>query len=381
MAYLECGRCGQRHASQRLHNVCTACGGPLLCRYDLDTPGLPALEEVLRRPAGQFRLHELLPTESGAQTPSLGEGATPLLPGAGLGAALGLPGLLVKDEAQNPTSSFKARGMAVAMARARELGAVAVCLPSAGNAGCAAAAYGARHGLEVHVAVPQATPRAIVRACRALGAGVTEVPGSIADAGKWMAEQAAQHGWFSLATLREPYRVEGKKVMAYELVYELGRVPDVVVYPTGGGTGLIGMAKAFDEMQSMGWIGAERPRFVSVQMAGCAPIVRAFESGAETALAWDAPAETAAYGLRVPAALGDFLMLRALRGSGGSAVAVSEEEMQAGCERMARRLGLWPAPEGGACVAAAAKLRARGWLGAGECVVLFNTGSPFPYCA
>ena len=351
----------------------------MFCRYDLQTAGLPRLAEVLRRPPGEFRLHELMPTRAGAATASLGEGATPLLPGAGLADELGLPRLWIKDEAQNPTASFKARGMAAAMARARELGAAAVALPSAGNAASAAAAYGALHGLEVHVAIPEATPEPIVRACRALGASVTRVPGSIADAGRWIGERQQEHGWFSLATLREPYRVEGKKVMAYELLYDLGRLPDVIIYPTGGGTGLIGMAKAMDEMAQLGWIGAERPRFVCVQMAGCAPLVRAFDQGRPAAEPWADPEETAAYGLRVPAALGDFAMLRTLRETAGTAVAVTEDEMQAGVERMARSMGLWPAPEGGAAVAAAAKLRARGWLNAEDAVVLFNTGSPFPY--
>lgn len=337
------------------------------------------MDEVRRRPPGEFRFHEALPTAAGADTPTLGEGATPVLPAEGLAASLGLPGLLIKDEAQNPTGSFKARGMAVAVARARELGAEALALPSAGNAGAAAAAYGALHGLEVHVAIPRATPATIAAECEATGARVTLVDGTIAGAGAWIAEQAAAEGWFNLATLREPYRIEGKKVMGYELFWELGGLPNVVLYPTGGGTGLIGMAKAFDEMEMLGWIGKERPRFVSVQMDSCAPIVRAFESGAEEAGKWERPGETAAYGLRVPAALGDFLILRALRATGGRAVAVSEAEMETGVERAGTTLGLWLSPEGGACVAAAAKLRAQDWLQRGESVVLFNTGSPLTY--
>ncbi|HEX9792793.1 MAG TPA: threonine synthase [Planctomycetota bacterium] len=376
---LACGRCASPHEANELQTVCRTCGGPLLAQYGLVAPGLPTLAEVRLRPPGEFRFHELMPTLAGAETPSLGEGATPLLPGEGLAADLGLPRLFVKDEAQNPTGSFKARGMAAAAARARELGARTICLPSAGNAGGAAAAYGALHGLEVRVAIPANTPAAIEAECRALGAVVERVPGNIADAGRWIAARAEEHGWFNVATLREPYRIEGKKVMGYELVYDLGRVPDVVLYPTGGGTGLIGMAKACEEMQALGWIGAERPRFVSVQTTGCAPVVRAFEAGAETAAAWADPAETRAYGLRVPGALGDFLMLRTLRETGGNAVAVSEAELAAGSERMARHMGLWPCPEGGACVAAADRLRRSGWLKGDELLVLFNTGSPFKY--
>jgi threonine synthase len=374
---LACGRCDERHAAAALQTVCGACGGPLIACYDLESPGLPSLADVLARPPGQFRFPELLPTLS--ETPTLGEGATPLVPARRLGAALGLPALLIKDESQNPTGSFKARGMAVAVARAAELGATTVCLPSAGNAGAAAAAYGVLHGLDVHVAVPEATPDAIRRECEALGAQVEAVSGTIADAAEWISGRARTRGWFNLATLREPYRIEGKKVMGYELCWQLGRVPDVVVYPTGGGTGLIGMAKALDEMEAIGWIGAERPRFVSVQAAGCAPIVRAFEDGADEARPWDDPAPTEAYGLRVPSALGDFLILRALRRTGGTAVAVTEEEIAAGTERMATSTGLWGAPEGGACVAAVTKLRATGWVRDDDTVVLFNTASPLTY--
>ena len=376
---LACGRCDERHDAAALQTVCAACGGPLLVRYDLESPGLPSLSDVLARPPGQFRFPELLPTLAGPETPTLGEGATPLVRTGRLAAALGLPGLLIKDESQNPTGSFKARGMAVAVARAVELGVTTVCLPSAGNAGAAAAAYGALHGLDVHVAVPEGTPDAIRRECEAAGAQVEAVAGTIADAGEWISGRARTRGWFNLATLREPYRIEGKKVMGYELCWQLGRVPDVVVYPTGGGTGLIGMAKALDEMEAIGWIGKERPRFVSVQTAGCAPIVRAFEEGEDEAQPWDDPAPTEAYGLRVPSALGDFLMLRTLRRTNGTAVAVTEEEIAAGTERMATSTGLWGAPEGGACVAAVTKLRATGWVRDEDTVVLFNTGSPLTY--
>jgi len=322
---------------------------------------------------------ELAPSARGADAPTLGEGAPPLVPAARLGDALGLPHLLIKDEAQNPTASFKARGMAAAMARAAELGVEAACLPSAGNAGGAAAAYGALHGIEIHVYVPASTPAPIVAETRALGARVRLIDGTIADAGAALKAVAADRGWFSLATLKEPYRLEGKKVMGFELLYDLGRLPDAILYPTGGGTGLIGMWKAFDEMQAMGWIGPERPRMYSVQTAGCAPMVRAFEQGLEVAPVWEDPAVTTAFGLRVPGALGDFLILDALRASGGGAVAVAEDAIAAGTAEMATLLGLQGSPEGGACVAASRTLMARGELSAQDRVVIFNTGHGLKY--
>jgi len=329
---------------------------------------------VTRRPPGQFRFHEVLPTEAGADTPTLGEGATPLFPAPGLG-----PGILIKDEAQNPTGSFKARGMAVAVARSTELGAKELCLPSAGNAGGAAAAYAALHGVEVDVAIPANTPRVLIEEAESYGATVTLVEGTISDAARLQAEKAAANGWFSLATLHEPYRVEGKKMMGYEIFWDLGRLPDVILYPTGGGTGLVGMAKAFDEMEALGWIGSQRPRMVSVQLEGCAPIVRAFHSGAVEAEVWEDPEETSAYGLRVPSVLGDRLMLSALRSTSGTAVAVSEDEVRAGTRRLAVDAGVWGSPEGGACVAAVDRLLASGWVSPRETVVVFNTGSALKY--
>ncbi len=296
---LRCARCKTRHEPARAWNTCAAasCGGPLLAHYDVE-PGAVALEAVLARTPGQLRCHELYPTTAGPDTPGLGEGATPLVAGGKVADELGIPRLLVKDESQHPPLSFKARGMAAAMARAKELGIDTVCLPSAGNAGGAAAAYGALHGIRGVVAIPKSTPAAIETECRALGADVTRVAGTIADAGRWIADHK-ETDWFSLATLREPYRVEGKKVMGYELVYDLGRLPDVVVYPTGGGTGLIGMWKAFDEMQALGWIGEHRPRMVCVQVEGCAPMVRAFDLGLDAAPRCDERDQTAAYGIRV----------------------------------------------------------------------------------
>ena len=374
LSHLECGNCSATHDVARLQSVCEVCRGPLLVRYRLDDLRMPELEEVLGRRPGQFRFHEVLPTEAGADTLTLGEGATPQFPSPGLG-----PGVVIKDEAQNPTGSFKARGMAVAIARNVELGAKQFCLPSAGNAGGAAAAFGALHGVEIDVAIPANTPTALVDEVEAHGARVTLVEGTIADAASLQNEKVEAGGWFSLATLHEPYRVEGKKMMGYEIFWDLGSLPDVILYPTGGGTGLVGMAKAFDEMETMGWIGPERPRMVAVQVAGCAPIVRAFHAGHEEAGVWEDPEETAAYGLRVPSAIGDRLMLRALRSTSGTAVAVSEEGLLAGTERLAVDGGVWGSPEGGACVAALEALTGSGWISPEETVVVFNTGSALKY--
>lgn len=374
LSHLECGNCGLAHDAQILQTVCVECGGPLLARYRLDDPALPDLDDVLARAPGQFRFHEVLPTNADAATPTLGEGATPLFASPGLG-----PRILVKDEAQNPTGTFKARGMAVAIARNHELGAEKFCLPSAGNAGGAAAAYAALHGVSVDVAIPANTPTALIGEVEAHGGTVTLVEGTIADASRLQSEWTEANGWFTLATMHEPYRVEGKKMMAYEIFWDLGRLPDVIFYPTGGGTGLVGMAKAFEEMEALGWIGMERPRMVSVQVEGCAPIVRAFHAGAEEAEPWADPAETSAYGLRVPSALGDRLMLRAIRSTSGTAVAVSEDEMKAGTSRLAEDAGVWGSPEGGACVAALDRLLDSGWIGEDDTVVLFNTGSALKY--
>ncbi|MAG55481.1 MAG: threonine synthase [Planctomycetes bacterium] len=374
---LACGRCEHSHDPHQPQGVCTACGGPLLARYDIGAETVP-LTTVLGRVPGQVRCPETYPTNAGGTTPTLGEGATPLVPGGRLADALRIPRLLVKDEAQNPTGSFKSRGMAAAMARAAELGLATVCLPSAGNAGGAAAAYGALHGIRVVIYLPDSTPAAIDRECQDLGADVVRVPGTIADAGHALAA-ARTDDWFSLATLREPYRVEGKKVMGYELLYDLGSLPDVILYPTGGGTGLVGMWKAFDEMQALGWIGDERPRMVCVQTAGCAPMVRAFEQELDTAPAWENAEPTTAFGLRVPGALGDFLILRALRASNGTAIAIGEPAMADDTSAIATQLGLHSSPEGGACVAAARQLRESGWIGETDVVVIFNTGHALKY--
>jgi threonine synthase len=374
LSHLECGNCGHVHDASAVQTVCHRCGGPLLARYNLDGDDLPGIEEVMARPAGQFRFHEVLPTDAGLKTPTLGEGATPLINATSIS-----PNLYVKDEAQNPTGSFKARGVAVAIARAIELGLTRFALPSNGNAGGAAAAYGAMYGVDVHVVVPKTTPRALIDEPKSYGATVTVIEGTIADAGKLVAEMSAETGVFNLATLREPFRVEGKKMMGYELLWDLGRLPDVVIYPTGGGTGLVGMVKAWDEMEQLGWIGEERPRMVAVQIEGCAPIVKAFHDGADFAEPWADPAQTAAYGIRVPSAIGDHLMLEGLRQTKGTGVTVTEEELLDGTERLARRAGIWGTPEGGACLAASDKLIESGWIEPTNAVVIFNTAAAAKY--
>jgi len=374
ISHLGCGHCAKPHDTDRLQNICTDCGGPLLARYPLQDRSMPSLDEVLDRPPGQFRFHEVMPTAAGADTATLGEGATPMFTAPGIG-----PGVWIKDEAQNPTGSFKARGMAVAIARNVELGATEFSLPSNGNAGGAAAAYCALHGVGVDIAIPATSPRPLIEEARAYGANVTLVVGTIADADRMQREKAAANGWFLLSTLFEPYRVEGKKMMGYEIFWDLGRLPEAILFPTGGGTGLVGMVKAFDEMEQLGWIGSRRPRMVAVQVAGCAPIVRAFHEGAASATAWESPEETSAYGLRVPSALGDRLMLRGLRDTGGTAVAVAEDAMLEGTARLAREAGVWGSPEGGACVTAYDQLADSGWVEPDDTVVIFNTGSASKY--
>lgn len=371
---LACSHCSTSHPHTTPQALCTVCSSPLLAQYSFDTARIPGLDEVLSRPAGQFRFFEMTPTDAGAATPTLGEGATPLIRAPALGQEI-----WIKDEAQNPTGSFKSRGMAVAIARGVELGLRRFALPSNGNAGGAAAAYAALHGVEVEVVMPQATPANLVAEPAAYGARVELVSGTIADAGAIVNDLCASGEVFNLATLKEPYRVEGKKVMGYELFWDLGGLPDVVVYPTGGGTGLIGMVKAFDEMEALGWIGSARPRMVAVQVDTCAPIVRAFNDGNDHAPPWADPRETAAFGLRVPSALGDRLMLAGLRSTGGTAVAVTETAMLVATERLAQSAGVWGTPEGGACLAAADQLLDSGWASPEQTIVIFNTAAAAKY--
>jgi threonine synthase len=379
MTHLECTRCGAHYDANRLWRLSPCCEKPLYARYDLD-----ALRETFRpealagRDPTMWRYAEVLPVRDAAFRLTLGEGLTPLLAAPRLAARLGLKRVWLKDEGQNPTGSFKARGLAMAVARAWELGVREVALPSAGNAGSAAAAYAAAAGLSCHVVVPADTPRVIVEEIRALGANLQLIDGLITDAGARVAEGAAAHGWFDLSTLKEPYRVEGKKTMGYELYEQLGRLPDVIIYPTGGGTGLVGMWKAFAEMEQLGWIGAERPRMISVQAAGCAPIVRAWETGQRSAEPWT-DAHTYASGLRVPRAVGDFLILDAVRASEGSAIAVSDEAMRSAVDAVGAATGIFAAPEGGAVAAAVPLLLERGMLDADEETVLFITGSGLKY--
>ncbi|HTE50129.1 MAG TPA: threonine synthase [Kofleriaceae bacterium] len=380
--HLECTATGERYEAEQLQTISRA-GAPLYARYDLAAlRGRFTPEAVAARPADLWRYAEVLPARSPAAAIRLGEGMTPLIPAPRLAAALGLDlKLYLKDEGQNPTASFKARGLCVAVSRAVELGARAVALPSAGNAASAAAAYAAAAGIPCHVVMPPDTPNPIVVECRALGADVELYPGLITDCARRVQEGVAAHGWFDLSTLKEPYRVEGKKTMGYELVEQMdGQLPDVIVYPTGGGTGLVGMWKAFDEMEALGWIGAERPRMVSVQADGCAPIVQAWQRGLERAEPWP-DAHTYASGLRVPRAIADFLILRAVRASGGAAEAVSDAAMAEATDLVGRTTGVFAAPEGAATAAALHALAERGTVRPGDRVVLFVTGSGLKYVA
>jgi threonine synthase len=374
---LECSSCGRAHEADRPQTTCAACGKVLFARYDLDgvRAALPRGGLAEREPT-LWRYHELLPVRDPANVATLGEGFTPLLAAPRLGEALGLGRLLIKEEGLNPTGSFKARGMAVAVSRARELGLNRLAAPSAGNAGAALAAYAARAGLEAWVFMPADTPRVPLIETRVAGAHAFLVDGLINDAGRLV---RARDDWFDMSTLREPYRAEGKKTMGYELAEQLGwELPDAVLYPTGGGTGLVGMWKAFDEMERLGWIGAGRPRMYAVQAAGCAPIVRAFERGQSSAELW-AGARTIASGLRVPVAIGDYLMLEAVRRSGGVALAVDDDEILRATDLVGAKEGLWLSPEGAATVAALGHLRADGLVRAEERVVLFNTGAGMVY--
>jgi threonine synthase len=375
--YLECSACFQTYGPATLINLC-ACGAPVLARYQLEDAAA-ALDRHRLTGHSLWRYHAVLPVQSPERIVSLGEGMTPLLRAEKLGKQLGLKHLYIKDEALNPTGSFKARGLALAVARAAELGVQRVAIPSAGNAGGATAAYAARAGLEAYVFMPRDVPQAFITECHFHGAHVELVDGLITDAGKRVAAGREEHGWFDLSTLKEPYRVEGKKTMGYEIAEQLDwELPNVIVYPTGGGTGLIGMWKSFDEMEALGWLDSYRPRMVAVQAAGCAPIVQAFQRGATRAEPWQ-NATTMAAGLRVPSAVGDALMLRALHDSTGTAVTVSEEEILSGVRQLGRYEGIFACPEGGAALAGLRQLVAQGWVDREERVVLFNTGSGLKY--
>ena len=380
VTHLECAACGLRHEAQRLQNLCKECGKPLLVRYDLERAAQSLTKESLTgRRADLWRYREVLPVERDENIVSLGEGWTPLLSAPKLARRVGLSELFIKDESQNPTQSFKARGMTAAVSMALELGARKLAVPSAGNAAGALAAYSARAGLEAHIFMPRDTPRANVVECRQTGAHVTLMDGLITDCGAEVGRLKEKEGWFDVSTLKEPYRIEGKKTLGYELAEQLDwQLPDVIIYPTGGGTGLIGMWKAFDEMEAMGWIDGKRPRMVTVQASGCAPIVEAFKTGERFAPEFP-DAATVASGLRVPRAIGDFLILDALRASKGTAIAVTDEELIAATREIGAAEGLFCAPEGAACLPALRKLLQAGAVGKDERIVLFNTGAGVKY--
>lgn len=379
LSHLECSLCGRTYDADRPQQMCPTCHRPLLARYDLAAARRVGKDRLIGSEPSLWRYRALLPVRDEAHIVSLGEGFTPLLHARRLGEALGMPHLYIKEESLNPTASFKARGLAVAVSRARELGVREMVIPSAGNAAGAAAAYTARAGLRLHVFMPRDVPAPFLAESRALGAEVTLVDGLITDCGREARRLAEEHGWFDLSTLKEPYRLEGKKTMGYELAEQMGwRLPDVIIYPTGGGTGLVGMWKAFAEMAELGWIDDHRPRMVVVQSDGCAPMVRAFLAGEEFATPWE-DARTIAAGLRVPAAVGDFLILRAVRESGGTAVAVSDEALIEGQREMGRMEGIFACPEGGATLAALKVLLSEGWIAPEERVVLLNTGSGLKY--
>jgi threonine synthase len=377
LTHLECTSCGLRHDWSRLQNLCGACQKPLFAIVDLAAAGRALRrEKFAAREKSLWRYRELLPLPADVEPVSLGEGGTPLLRAKNFAEDVDL---WIKDESLNPTQSFKARGMSVAVSMAKYLGATKLAVPSAGNAGGALAAYAARAGLEAHVFMPRDTPRANIIECRELGAHVTLIDGLITDCGAEIGRGKEREGWFEMSTLKEPYRIEGKKTLGYELAEQFAwQLPDVILYPTGGGTGLIGMWKAFDEMETLGWIDKKRPRMFSVQASGCAPIVRAFETGEKTAAEF-LNARTRASGLRVPKAIGDFLMLKILRQSNGGAVAVDDKEMIRVTREVGRKEGLFVAPEGAACFAALKSLRAVGKIDIGERVVIFNTGSGIKY--
>jgi threonine synthase len=379
VSHVECTVCDHRHDAKRQLTVCQRCGQMLAVRYDLARVSRAVDKAALRaRPAGMYRFRELTPLDDGEEPVTLGEGGTPLLPLPRLAADLGLRHLWGKDEGQNPTGSFKARGLGMAITRARTLGARGFVIPSAGNAGGAAAVYAARCGLPCAVIVPRGTPAAAVAEAAIAGARVFTVEGSIATAGKVVATVAPDLGWFDLSTLKEPYRLEGKKTMGLELAEQLDwTLPDVLLYPTGGGTGLVGIPKAFDELRAMGWVSGHT-RFVAVQAEGCAPVVKAFHEGAETTAAWDNPTTHAA-GLRVPSPFAGRQMLRILRESGGDAVAVSERAIVEAQRRLARLEGIWTSPEGAALVAALAAMKDRGQVTADARVVIMLTGAGIKY--
>ena len=375
LQHLECSKCGETYDPLAPQNVCTACGKPLLARYALEQVAETwKSDTLLSRPASLWRYRELLPISDPANIVTLGETMTPLVHAKRLGAKFGLTQVWVKDESRLPTGSFKARGLAMAVSKTKALGLTQLAIPSAGNAATALSVYAAAAGITAHIFMPQDTPAFNKETCQLAGANVTLIDGLITDAGKIVAERKAREGWFDVSTLKEPYRVEGKKTMGFELAEQFGwELPDVIIYPTGGGTGIVGMWKGFAELEAIGWIGKKRPRFISVQSTGCAPIVKAWEEGATEAAPWQ-DAQTVASGLRVPQAIGDFLILEAIRKSNGAAIAVTDDAIRESMQLLPTTEGLLTCPEGAATVAALEQLVANGMVEASERVVLFNTG-------
>lgn len=379
VTHLECSLCAQQFEADRVHNLCS-CGGTLFVRYDLTrVKGTWTRDSVRSGRTDLWRYLPVLPPRRPESIVSLGEGMTPLIRAHRLGSAMGAKNLWVKDEGLNPTASFKARGMTTAITMARELGIRKIAIPSAGNAASAAAAYAAAAGIEAHIFMPKDVPQANYIECQTLGAKVTLVDGLISDCGRIVAERKDQEGWFDMSTLKEPYRVEGKKTMGYEVAEQFDwELPDAIFYPTGGGVGMIGMWKAFEELEQLGWISSKRPKMIAVQAAGCQPIVRAFEQSAARSEFWQ-NASTVAAGLRVPKPLGDVLILNILRESGGTAIAISDREILDAGGELASLEGIFAAPEGAACVTAARTLIAKGFLNPADRIVLYNTGSGLKY--
>lgn len=376
LAGLRCSYCEARYDADTLQTTCPACGKVLVAEYDLERARATLTRASLaERPWNLWRYAELMPVRAAEHRLTLGEGGTPILRLGRYGERIGLPGLLAKDEGRNPTGSFKARGLGAAVSRARELGVRSIALPSAGNAAAAASAYAARGGMDCVVFMPQDAPPVFKAECRALGARVFLVDGLINDAGKIVRENGGPRGWFDVSTLKEPYRAEGKKTMGLELAEQLGwTLPDAIVYPTGGGTGIVGMWKAFDELEALGLIGPERPKMIVVQATGCAPIVGAFERGERHAPLFE-NADTVAPGIRVPVAIGDYLILDAVRASGGTALAVTDEELLREMRAVSASEGMYVSPECGAAFAAARRLRESGFLAANDRVLVFATGA------
>ena len=379
-SHLECSKCGVKYSKTELHNLSPCCTLPLFPQYDLEkAKSILHKKDLKSRESNMWRYREIMPVEFKENIISLGEGWTPLVQANRLGELKGFSNLYLKNESINPTGSFKDRGMSVAISKAREFHLKNIAIPTAGNAGGSAAAYAAKAGQEAFIFMPNDTPKAFQVECDQYGANVEMIDGLISDCGKIVGERKEKEGWFDISTLKEPYRVEGKKTMGYELAEQFNwELPDVIIYPTGGGTGIIGMWKAFDEMETMGWIGSHRPKMISVQAKGCSPIVDAFDQGLDRAQPFQNP-KTSALGLRVPSAVGDFLILNSIRESEGIALSVTDDELMTGTKEIGSSEGIFSAPEGGATVAALPKLLDRGIIKPNDRIVLFITGSGLKY--